>query len=161
MINRRLTNSHGVLVDPCETGAAPPCDLDQNIFKGIFARNLRWIITDKITDQMLDLIGPQVSDGHICRLKETHVFLIPEPEHCLPQAELDVRDLNKEQLPLPPGLPQRRAGLPGNWWFPTKVTTHESWSKHPSSYTNAPLIHKSLHFIPWQPDSQSTLLMVD
>ena len=72
-------------------------------------------ITDKITDQILDLIGPQVSDGHICRLKETHVLLIPEPEHCLPQAELDVRDLNEEQLPLPPGLPQRRAGLPGNW----------------------------------------------
>ena len=39
---RRLTNAHGVLVDPCETGALPPCNLDEDIFKGIFARNLRW-----------------------------------------------------------------------------------------------------------------------
>merc|ERR1719234_2580360 len=41
---KRLTNTHGGLVDPCETGAAPPCNLDQSIFKGIFARNLRYLM---------------------------------------------------------------------------------------------------------------------
>merc|ERR1712013_535483 len=32
---KRLTNAQGVLVDPCETGALPPCNLDEDIFKGI------------------------------------------------------------------------------------------------------------------------------
>ena len=157
---RRLTNTHGVLVDPCETGAAPPCDLDQNIFKGIFARNLRWrilVISQGKIHQVLDLIGPQVPDGHICRLKETHILLIPEPEHRLPQAELDVWDLDEEQLPLPPGLPQWRARLPGHWWFPTKVLIRAPpvTSMHPWS-TN---IFTSS--IPWQPDLQSILRMID
>ena len=65
--------------------------------------------------QVLDLTGPQVPDGHISGLKEAHLLLIPEPEHRLPEAEVDVPDLNKEQLPLPPGLPQWRARLSGHW----------------------------------------------
>jgi len=39
---RNLTTAEGVLVEPCDRDAT--CDLDANIFKGIFMKNLRYLL---------------------------------------------------------------------------------------------------------------------
>ena len=127
-----------------------------------FSREFLPGISGGKTHWVLDLIGPQVPDGDISGLKEAHILLIPEPEHRLPEAEVDVRDLDEEHLPLPPGLPQWGARLSRHWWFPrAKLSLMIPESGTLIKATHKCIPDRQIFFTPSSSDLQSILLMID
>ena len=104
-VHRHLT-TNGTLRDPCELPGAPPCNLDQSIFKGIFVRNLRW--------EAATVLGDQVPHGHLPIPPPLPLLLLHQPQHCLDQEPLHVHLLLPLtcHLGLPPGVPTRGPCLP-------------------------------------------------